>query len=194
MTAIPSRERQLIDGVWQWVTASESPGGGLPAGGSTGEVLTKESNADGDAGWEPGGGSPFVTVKLRHSAAFADVASNAPVATVEAINSNLAAAITLPPSAFGNDGSVKITVYSDLDVALEVGGSLVVQNADGTVFLEQDTNTTTHIGPTGTEDIDFDQSGGGAGAGLSWGAVEKRIDIASAGVYSAFVTLYVALA
>lgn len=66
----PSRERQLIDGVWQYVTASESPGGGLPAGGSTGEVLTKESNADGDAGWEPGGGSQAVlsaTVPLTNA-------------------------------------------------------------------------------------------------------------------------------
>lgn len=31
--------------------------GGLPAGGTTGEVLTKVSDADGDADWEPGGGS-----------------------------------------------------------------------------------------------------------------------------------------
>lgn len=59
--ATPTRGRQLIDGVWQNVTFDESPsGGGLPAGGSTGEVLTKESNADGDAGWEPAGGSSAV--------------------------------------------------------------------------------------------------------------------------------------
>lgn len=32
--------------------------GGLPAGGTTGQVLTKESDADGDAGWENGGSQP----------------------------------------------------------------------------------------------------------------------------------------
>ncbi len=57
------RSRRLIDGVWRWVTADESGGGGsLPSGGSTGEVLTKESNADGDVGWEAGGGSQTVKI------------------------------------------------------------------------------------------------------------------------------------
>ncbi len=52
------RSRRLINGVWQYVTAPDGGGsGGLPSGGSTGEVLTKESNADGDVGWEAGGGS-----------------------------------------------------------------------------------------------------------------------------------------
>jgi hypothetical protein len=50
--AIPTRGRQLIDGVWQNATFDESGGGGLPAGGTTGEVLTKASDADGDADWE----------------------------------------------------------------------------------------------------------------------------------------------
>ena len=34
----------------------EASAAGLPAGGTTGEVLTKASNADGDADWEAGGG------------------------------------------------------------------------------------------------------------------------------------------
>lgn len=34
--------------------------GGLPTGGTTGQVLTKESDADGDAGWEDGGSQPNV--------------------------------------------------------------------------------------------------------------------------------------
>ncbi len=45
-------------------------GGGLPSGGSTGEVLTKESNADGDVGWEAGGGSQplrMVTVTFAYN-------------------------------------------------------------------------------------------------------------------------------
>lgn len=38
-------------------------GGGLPAGGSTGQVLTKASGADGDAGWEaPQGGAAGVAI------------------------------------------------------------------------------------------------------------------------------------
>lgn len=56
--AIPERSRRLIGNVWQYVTASENGGGGsLPPGGSTGEVLAKQSNADGDVGWDPSGGS-----------------------------------------------------------------------------------------------------------------------------------------
>ncbi len=43
----------------QAVRVSEG-GGSLPSGGSTGEVLTKESNADGDVGWEASGGSQSV--------------------------------------------------------------------------------------------------------------------------------------
>lgn len=31
-------------------------GTGVPAGGATGQVLTKKSNADGDADWEASGG------------------------------------------------------------------------------------------------------------------------------------------
>ncbi len=55
------RSRRLINGVWQYVTAPDGGGsGGLPSGGSTGEVLTKLSNADGDAGWGAGGGSQSV--------------------------------------------------------------------------------------------------------------------------------------
>lgn len=38
------------------ITSLASGGGSLPAGGSTGEVLTKQSNADGDADWEPSAG------------------------------------------------------------------------------------------------------------------------------------------
>lgn len=52
-----SIERRLVNGVWTTVDVDETSGGGLPSGGSTGEVLTKESNADGDVGWEAGGGS-----------------------------------------------------------------------------------------------------------------------------------------
>lgn len=45
------------------VAAQSSGGGSLPTGGTTGQVLTKLSNADGDAAWEDivldgGGASP----------------------------------------------------------------------------------------------------------------------------------------
>lgn len=39
-----------------WAPATDATGGGggsLPTGGTTGQVLTKQSNADGDAGWAP---------------------------------------------------------------------------------------------------------------------------------------------
>lgn len=57
---------------WYVVSVAASPtyldesGGGLPAGGMTGQVLTKASNADGDADWEAGGGGsqPFGFHKL----------------------------------------------------------------------------------------------------------------------------------
>jgi hypothetical protein len=53
-----SVERQLVNGVWETHVVDESGGGGsLPPGGTTGEVLTKVSDADGDADWEAGGGT-----------------------------------------------------------------------------------------------------------------------------------------
>lgn len=48
---------------WETVVVDETGGGSLPVGGSTGEVLTKLSNADGDADWEAGGGSQTVYVQ-----------------------------------------------------------------------------------------------------------------------------------
>lgn len=40
-----------------------NPGGGaLPPGGATGRVLTKKSNADGDADWEAAGGDPSAAI------------------------------------------------------------------------------------------------------------------------------------
>lgn len=36
-----------------------SSGGSLPSGGTTGQVLTKNSNADGDAGWKDSSGAEF---------------------------------------------------------------------------------------------------------------------------------------
>ncbi len=47
--------RELINGKWVTAVANQS-GGALPAGGTTGQVLTKLSNADGDADWEAAGG------------------------------------------------------------------------------------------------------------------------------------------
>lgn len=38
---------------------SSSSGGSLPSGGTTGQVLTKNSNADGDAGWKDSSGAAF---------------------------------------------------------------------------------------------------------------------------------------
>jgi hypothetical protein len=38
--------------------------------------------------------------------------------------------------------------------------------------------------------MDISSDDGGAGVGLTWNDVDFRIDIANAGVYSAFVTLY----
>lgn len=44
--------RRLVNDVWRTGPFDEGGGGALPAGGTSGQVLTKESNADGDAGWE----------------------------------------------------------------------------------------------------------------------------------------------
>ncbi len=44
--------------------------GGLPSGGTTGQVLTKESNADQDAGWEDAGGGSQTLVWVNMRVAF----------------------------------------------------------------------------------------------------------------------------
>jgi hypothetical protein len=44
-----------------------APGGLLPVGGTTGQVLTKASNADGDADWETGGGYTPPTERALYS-------------------------------------------------------------------------------------------------------------------------------
>jgi hypothetical protein len=49
--------RRLLNGIWRTGPLDESAGASLPAGGATGEVLTKASNADGDADWEASGGA-----------------------------------------------------------------------------------------------------------------------------------------
>jgi uncharacterized protein YfiM (DUF2279 family) len=98
--------------------------------------------------------------------------------------------LTLPPSLFGNNSIIDVLVYNDTAADVTVGASLIVQSGDGTVWIEQDTGSAQLIAAGAHASIDFDTNGGSAGAGLSWNAVTKQIDIAAAGVYSAFVTLY----
>ena len=62
---------------WQVISVTAAPtyldpsgAGGLPAGGTTGQVLTKFSDADGAADWEAGGGSQtFTQIRIPISAA-----------------------------------------------------------------------------------------------------------------------------
>lgn len=59
--------RRYVNGEWVTNIADETPGsgGGVPDGGTTGQVLTKASNADQDVDWEPSGGSsPFTVVRV----------------------------------------------------------------------------------------------------------------------------------
>jgi hypothetical protein len=54
----PEISRRLLSGIWRTTQREEDDdGGSLPSGGNTGEVLAKQSNADGDVGWDPSGGS-----------------------------------------------------------------------------------------------------------------------------------------
>lgn len=157
-------------------------------GATTGDVLTV--NADDTISPAPSGGSqPFVKVILRHSADFTNVSGNAPALTLQSNNPQVG--LTLPPSLFGDASIIDVKVDNDTGAAVAVGGALVVQNAAGTVWIEQDTATDTAVADGANASIDFSANGGSAGAGLSWNAGTKQIDIASAGVYSAFVSLYV---
>lgn len=61
----PEIVRRLVGGIWRTVEVDANGGGGsLPSGGTTGEVLAKQSNADGDVGWDPSGGSSPITSPL----------------------------------------------------------------------------------------------------------------------------------
>lgn len=146
-------------------------------------------NARGGGGG--GGSQPFVLVTLRHSADFTNLSGGAPALALQ--SNQPKAALTLPPSLFGDASIIDVKVYNNTGGAITVGGALVVQNAAGTVWIEQDTATDadTPIANGANANINFAANGGGAGAGLSWNAGTKQVDIASAGVYSAFVSLYV---
>lgn len=160
MTAIPSRVRQLVNGVWQYVTFDEGGGGG--------------------------GGSPMVGVVLSHSADVSNLSGSCPIG---AQADGLRTTITLPPTAFGNNGSVRTLVSNFSGADVNVTGFLVVQNADGTVWLQQGAAAQLFIDGSSSV-LDFSSNDGGAGAGLTWNGVDLRIDIATAGAYSAFVSLF----
>lgn len=79
----PEIVRKLIGGVWRTVEAEQSAGGALPPGGTTGQVLTKASSADGDADWEAGGGSQPVEITLTAAQIADRYDSDAGVAALE---------------------------------------------------------------------------------------------------------------
>jgi hypothetical protein len=62
-------------------------GAGVPAGGTTGQVLTKASNADGDTDWETGGGLPAEWTATAHNLLI-------PVTQLDASNADSPYAIT----------------------------------------------------------------------------------------------------
>lgn len=146
-------------------------------------------NARGGGGG--GGSQPFVLVTLRHSADFTNLSGGSPALALQ--SNQPKAALSLPPSLFGDASIIDVLVYNNSGAAVAVGGALVVQNAAGTIWLEQDTPTDgdTHIANGANANVNFSVNGGSAGAGLSWNVATKQVDIASAGVYSAFVSLYV---
>lgn len=134
-----------------------------------------------------GGGSvPYVRLALRHSADFANIVGGAPVAS---FSPAIEAALTLPPSLFGNDSIIDALVYNPTASDVVVTCTLVVQSADGTIWIQQDSPGDQTIAAGGNANIDFAANSGSAGVGLSWNSVTKQVDIANAGVYSAFFTI-----
>jgi hypothetical protein len=68
------------------VDALEAGGAGLPAGGTVGQVLTKQSSTDGDADWEdPTGGSGGSSGPAVGARAYRDTAQSIPQTTFTAI-------------------------------------------------------------------------------------------------------------
>lgn len=74
------------DGSWQGQTLSSGGGGSLPAGGTTGQVLTKVSDTDGDAGWATpsgGGGGGALDVGAHRYWMLDNISANGAVSIAE---------------------------------------------------------------------------------------------------------------
>lgn len=103
-------------------TPKHPSGGSLPVGGSTGEVLTKASDADGDADWEAGGGSlPSQWTVDTHGGLVIDLTGTGDDA-ITGITLIAPAAFDSIPFLFqlqSHDGSVKTYLMHDLDNVLQ---------------------------------------------------------------------------
>ena len=86
----------------------------------------------------------------------ANVVGGAPVTTFVIFPET---SLTLPPSLFGNNSIIDVIVTNPTAADVNVGSTLVVQSADGTVWLQQDTSADQTIAPGVTASIDFNANG-----------------------------------
>lgn len=124
-------------------------GGALPAGGDTGQVLTKASGADGDADWETGGGSqPMtlmrvdITVNGNLGAPSGLEGSFAALLDPVAPSGSLHGALTSAPTVVGagqaitDAGAFYLSGIPDSEFPLVIPAWLLVSNMDGTQSLK----------------------------------------------------------
>lgn len=111
-----------------WVPGDAAGGTGLPAGGTTGQTLVKQTATDGDATWQtrgfvPTGGTTGQVLRKTsstdHAAVFSDVVVGLTQAQYDALGTKdpgvlyvITSAATYPPS-FGAAGSPAITFDTD---------------------------------------------------------------------------------
>lgn len=94
--------------------------GGLPAGGTTGQVLTKASDADGDADWQTPSDSAVQDVQVNGVSVLQDGVANVPIAGSDfgVVKENMAYGIDITGS-----GQLMLIMPSDNDIKNGYGGT-----------------------------------------------------------------------
>ena len=100
-----------------------SSGGSLPSGGTTGQVLTKNSNADGDAGWKDSSGGSYTL----------PVASSTTLGGVK-IGSGISVGDDGTISASGGNGEKEWRLLQTVEITEPVASFEIDKDSDGNPF------------------------------------------------------------
>jgi hypothetical protein len=99
-------------------------------------------------------------------------------------------ALTMPLSAYGAGGNIRVTLTNNSGADVKAGGTLVGLDAAGNL-MERDTSGDQVVADGAADRIDFDSDGGGAVVGLAWNGTDKQIDVTGNGPFAATVAIYV---